>query len=388
MRHKYASILGRGSFGAWCVARTCGTLRAMKTSLAWLVVAFSAAASLALEPAAAAQASDADKAIARELYNDGVKALEAEHFAVAAAKFQNAVELFHAPTMLIGLARAYIGLGKFVEAKETYNRVLNEKLPANASDAFLQAQKDAAKEIRSLDEKIGSATIAVKAKSGALPAGLVATLDGQELKQAAFGMKRPMNPGSHELRVTAPDFADATQRFDVTARKDVAINVALTKVEAAGPTGEGAVRGGGGSSGEPTATTTNEATGVLVVPPAGDDPKGGSTQATLGWATLGLGGAGLVLGGITGGLALSKHASLEESCPTGQCGAGFNDKISSYETLGMLSTVGFIAGGALGAAGIVLLVTAPTTPVGEKASAFVPISFGVGPGSVRATFEF
>ena len=30
--------------------------------------------------------------------------------------------------MMVGLARAYFGLGKFVEAKETYARVINEKL--------------------------------------------------------------------------------------------------------------------------------------------------------------------------------------------------------------------------------------------------------------------
>jgi len=358
----------------------------MKSSLAWLAVALTATATFAFEPHARAQASDADKAVARELFNDGAKALDAEKYAIAVDKFKKADELFHAPTMLIGLARAYTGLGKFVEAKETYNRVINEKLAANASDAFLQAQKDAAKEIKALDDKIGSGTISISADGGTLPNGLVAKLDDEELRQATFGIKRPMNPGTHRLVVTAPGYTDVERKFDVVSKRDVALEVKLAKAEATGAVGLATTT---------TSITTVDAGSVGAgeerggaPPKAADTAPAGGTQRTLGWVSVGVGGAGLVLGGVAGGMAVAKHSALETDCGGGTCPAGFSDRIASYNRLGTISTAGFIAGGVFAATGVVLLVTAPKAEASSAAARFVPTSLVVGPANVQATFAF
>src|SRR5687768_11585976 len=125
-----------------------------------------------IAPRAAAQSSEADKSAARELAKDAAEALDKGQFQVAAEKFNKADQLFHAPTLVLGLARAYTGLGKFVEAKEAYNRIIIEKLPANASEQFIQAVEDAKRETAALDGKIGWATINVTSPDGALPEGL------------------------------------------------------------------------------------------------------------------------------------------------------------------------------------------------------------------------
>ena len=77
---------------------------------ALLVVSFVLAA-----PAALAQ-SDADRATARELGKDGQSALDKKDYKTAEDLFHRAESLFHAPTLLLGYARAEAGLGKVVNA--------------------------------------------------------------------------------------------------------------------------------------------------------------------------------------------------------------------------------------------------------------------------------
>ncbi len=97
---------------------------------------------------------------------------------------------------------------------------------------------------------------------------------------------------------------------------------------------------------------------------------------------LGLGGAGLAVGAITGGLALSKHSSLVSQCSGGHCydtqKAALSGDVDSYHTLGTVSTAGFIAGGVLAAGGLVLVLTSPK---GSVAPVVGPSYFGA-----RGTF--
>ena len=346
--------------------------------LAWVALALMA-------PRAAAQTSEADKSAARELAKDAAQAFQNGQYQVAVDKFNKADQLFHAPTLVLGLARAYASLGKYVEAKEAYNRVIIEKLPPNASDQFIQAVTDAKTEIAGVEAKIGWGTINVASPEHELPAGLQATLDDLELKPATFGVKRPMNPGQHQLVITAPGYKDVDRRFDSKPHGEVKIDVTLERV------GGGAVVGNGTSTGTGTGTGTGTVTGTGAGtgnPPAGDTGSKGNVQRILGFTGIGVGGGLLVMGAVTGGLALSKHGQLKELCPTGDCAGvdGAQAKIDSYELMGTLSTVGFIAGGVLAVAGVVVLVTAPKAGAGDKAS--LPLELAVGPAGARATWRF
>src|SRR5262245_53994993 len=98
-------------------ARFWDTLERGGTPMRRALVSLFAAASLAALPAVAhAQASDADKATARMLGQEGQDALDKKDFAAAEDRFKRADALFHAPTLLLGLARAYAGQGKFLAA--------------------------------------------------------------------------------------------------------------------------------------------------------------------------------------------------------------------------------------------------------------------------------
>lgn len=318
----------------------------LRSRLAPLVFALSV---FSISSAAHAQ-NDADKATARQLGVEGQEAFDKKDFKTAEDRFKRADSLFHAPTLALGLARAYAANAKFVEAQETYNRIIREGAPAGAPAAFQNAVDAAKAEVSSVVGKIGSVVINV---SGADAPKV--TLDDQPFPNAALGVKRAANPGAHVVRATADGYRSAEARITVpeaggSATATLTLEKDPNAVVAPTPT--------------PTPTGPTQPGGVTA-PPA-EAESGGSTK-TIGLVLMGVGGVGLVAGGITGALAMSKHSSLNNDCPDGKCPADKKSAVDSYKTMGTISTVGFIVGGVALAGGAVLFFTAPK----EKKTAFV-----------------
>lgn len=320
-----------------------------------------------------AQSSDADKATARQLTLDGYDALDRKDWAAAADRFTRADGLYHAPTVTLGLARAQVGLGKLVAAQELYSRIVHETIPANASAAFTRAVEDARRELDALTPRVPSVVITVKGSDAPR-----VTLDGVDVPSAALGVKRPVDPGKHVVRAQGVGVSPAEIAVTLAEGKSETVIVELKP----------------GPGGLPPLTavtpapaplvTTGPAVGVAPVtpPPEGPAPESGgsspSVRRSLGFVGLAAGAAGLVAGGITGGLALSKHADLLKSCPGGHCAPGTQrvnqSNIDSYNSLGTISTVGVIVGGALAATGFILIVTAPKA---KREAAVTPL-LGLG----------
>jgi hypothetical protein len=323
----------------------------VRRTLAGLCLAFT------LAPAVArAQVSDADKATARDLTIEGFGALDKRDFATAADRFKRADSLYHAPTIALGLARAYVGLGKLLAAQEAYNRVAHETVPPNAPAAFANAVADAQRELAALTPRVPAVIINVKG-----PTEPRVTLDGVDVPNAALGVKRPVDPGQHVIKVTAAGFAPSEATFTAAEGKVEGVTVEPKPGAALPPTTPPPTTAPPG----PKAPPATPPPPITPPPPATPDRAAstGSPQKTIGFIGLGLGAAGLVAGGVTGGLALSKHASLLKTCLDGHCPKGSEmtnqAAVDSYKTMGTISTIGFIAGGALAATGIVLVVTAP-----------------------------
>jgi hypothetical protein len=116
---------------------------------------------------------------------------------------------------------------------------------------------------------------------------------------------------------------------------------------------------------------------AVPAPPA---PESGGLRRTFGFVGIGLGAAGLVVGGVTGGLVISKHGQLQKECPGGTCYGMARDDLAGYHALGTASTVGFVVGGALLATGIVLVATAPSSSSPAVRARVVP--FGPHAGFV------
>ena len=92
---------------------------------------------------------------------------------------------------------------------------------------------------------------------------------------------------------------------------------------------------------------------------------------------FGVGAAGLIAGGVTGGLTLSREKDLETSCPDKHCtSADAQSDLDSSRTLANVSTAMFAVGGAGIAVGVVGLVLSDFGGSTEQA-AIEPL---VGPG--------
>jgi hypothetical protein len=342
------------------------------------VALLSLAALTALPGPALAAPTDSDRATARALAREGYEAQQRGQYAVAAERFARAEALVHAPTLLVGLARAEVGLGKLVEAHETYRRVLLEGLAPGAPPAFARALEDARREVEVLAPRLAWIVLAV---SG--PTSPRVRLDDAEVPVAALDVERACDPGAHRVEAAAEGYASGTQTFTLgegehrrvtidlapasSSATDPAIALATTTAPApATSTSAPPISPEPMLPEERPAPPPGRAAAQPVDTPA---PRSQATAArTLGIAALGVGAVGLLVGGVTGILAIDKHHSLGDVCPGGSCPPGQSGDLSTYHTLTSISTVATVAGVALGTTGVVLLVTTrPASPSGASA---------------------
>lgn len=306
---------------------------------------------------AQAQPSDADKSTARQLAIAGLEALEKKDFARAADRFGRADALFPAPTVTLGLARARRGLGQLVAAQEAYSRLLHAPVTVDASAVFRQAMEDARVELAALAPKVPSVIIEVKGVDAPK-----VTLDGADVPVAALGVPRSADPGKHVVRAAAPGFITGESTVELAEGASQRVTLEL--------------RRGEGSAAALAVTPA-------VAPGSDSGPAPKSSQRVLGMTTAGVGAAGLLLGGIVGGLALSKHSTLAKECPSGHCAPTAKPDLDSYHTLTTVSTAGFIGGGVLAAAGVVLMVTVPKA---KLQTATITPMLGLGYLGAQGTF--
>jgi hypothetical protein len=332
---------------------------------------------LSFGPSALAQ-SDADRATARELGQQGFAALDARDYATAEDRLRRADKLVHAPTLELGLARALAGQHKFVEAQETYQRILREGVPVGAPEAFRQAMDDARKEVGSVAPLIGGVTIVVQVSGGGEAPNEKVTIDGSSVNVASLGVRRAIDPGPHLLSVTADGFKPAEVRFTVPEGGSVDAPVTLEKdpnAVAATPT-------------SPTVPTTPSVLPPPPLPPVGEQPEGGGFPRWLPFVGFGVGAAGLILGGVTGALALSDHSKLAGECSGGSCDSSHKSDLDSYHSMATLSTVGFVVGGVGVAAGALLLVLQPKPATVSAGTTGVRVTPMLGPTSLGAYGTF
>jgi hypothetical protein len=274
---------------------------------------------------------------------------------------------------MLALARSQAGLGKLVTAQEICNRIGREGVAPKSPSSWSKALTDAKKEADTLAARIPSVTITVK---GAADARVM--LDGVRVPTAALGAKRPVDPGKHVIRAEATGFAAVEKTLTIAEGKSEPVVLQLSSADAQ-VTGAPEPRSSAGAPLDSPAEAS---------PPPGAETAANapqrSTRKTIGLVALGVGGAGLVLGAVTGGLAVGKHGELGSACSEGHCPASQQDTIDAYHLMGTLSTVGFIVGGASAATGVILLLTAPRTQPAKEAK-LTPV---IGPGYLGAEGKF
>jgi hypothetical protein len=308
-------------------------------------------------PGAGADAGTGQKVAAEDLYQQGMQLLQAGKWAEAAAKLEESNRLDRAPGTTVNLADCYEHLGKtasawtlFVEAATIFNR----RTPPDPRGPKAQARADA------LYPGLSRLTIDVPAEVREGAKGLVVKRDGSEVGAAQLGTAIAVDPGTHVIEASAPGKKGWKTEVRVDGNGAKA-SVSVPVLADAPADGGGAAAKGGVGAGVGNGTGGSGA-GDSV---AGDSGAAGvwawQKKAAIGAAGAGV--AGLAVGAIFGGIALGKHGDVAKECSAGQprvCSAAGLQAVSDEKTPALVSTIGFAAGGALAAAGVVLWLAAPS----------------------------
>jgi hypothetical protein len=328
-------------------------------------------------PTSALAQSDVDKATAREIGQAAEVKLTAKDYKGAESDFRRANALFHAPTLVLGLARAQAAQGKVVEAWESYHSIILEN--PTATPIFAKALASAQQEIGAVEARRGRLTITV---TGADSPNV--TVDDVPVRAEALGIPRFIDPGAHVVKASAAGGKAASANVTIAegGHQDLALDL-----------NQGAALPAAVPLVAPVPAAPSPEPVAPAPPPPASEPapatpaSSGSWRKTAGYVGWGIGGAGIIEGIITGVLAVSKHGDLATACKNGVCPGTEGSTVSSYETLGALSTVGFIVGGVFAAGGTVLVLTAPKSAASPSSTGLHVVPY-LGPGSAGAVGTF
>lgn len=309
-----------------------------------------------LAQAAAAQTNEkAERTAARALGTAGVEAYQAGDYAAATDKLEKAFQILKVPSLGLWSARALEKQGQLVEALNRYLEAQGIQVPAGEVAVQQNARKDAEREGEALKVRVPRLVIEL---TGAEASEVTLTIDGQAVASSVIGQPRLVNPGSHQVEATLGARHSNGQASCVEGQQ-CSVSLDLT----------------------PPAKPVAQASSTPSASPA-DADRSRTWQPTVGWVAVGAGVVGVGLGGFFGYKAMSERKSIDDSglCVGDRCPPSLQDsadKLSLYRTV---STVGFVAGGVLAAAGVTLLLTAPSQPA--------QTALYVGPGSagIRGSF--
>jgi hypothetical protein len=235
----------------------------------------------------------------------------------------------------------------------------------------LQAQRDAKEALKSLKERIPTIKVEIK---GALDILAKVAIDDKPFESATLSTPQLLDPGNHVVRATTKDGRLLTESVTLAESESKTVSLDLSKAVApvnatAAPAPVSAVPV------TPAALPTNSAVSSSNPEPGPRSKR--STQQWAGYASLGVGAAGLVLGTTAGLIAWSKYSNIKGQCGGRDCEGGVYDRENpSYETLKTVSTVGFIVAGVGAATGATLLLVRPKDTAAPRAS------LTAGPGSL------
>jgi len=149
---------------------------------------------------------------ARSKAQEGLKLYGADRWSEALGAFREADRLYHAPSVTLYIARSQRKLGQLLDARTTYDQILAEDLPKDASPQFVQAHVEAGRELEALKARIPTLQVVV----AGVPAGeALVLLDGAPLAEG----KRELDPGTYTVEVQRRGAADFCANGQIRAEQ-------------------------------------------------------------------------------------------------------------------------------------------------------------------------
>ena len=305
-------------------------------------------------PLVAANSANAqDIAAAEALYNTGFADMQAGRYETGCKALAESQRLDPRMGTLFTLATCEAEWGRIATAVTRFGDylALYDRLPDDRKTAQAERRKVAAETRDKLIPDVPQLALSLPKEA---PVGTLVKRDGDMVAAAALGLSLPVDPGDHTVSTQPPGGPIWEQRLTIAKgeKKRVTLQVKAAKVEPP-------LRASG------TAT----APGVEPVSP------GLSGQRVAAYMVGGVGLAGLIGGGVLGGLAAGQKGVVDEHCGAGigssdetACDQTGLDAASSFKGFGLGSTIGLAVGGvALGTA-LVLFLAEPKAAESTEAN--------------------
>ncbi|MCC6217427.1 MAG: hypothetical protein IT376_21400 [Polyangiaceae bacterium] len=274
-----------------------------------------ALSALSMAPSASAQA-----AAAEALFDQGRAAMEKNDFETACKRFRESDRLDPAPGTRLNLADCEEKRGRLATAWELFRSAIGDLPESDERRAVAQER------VSALEPRVPRLVIRLAKRA---PAGTRVTFAGATFSEGSFGVPLPVDPGEHELIVTAAGHRESRLKIRLKEGDRKTFEVAPREPAGAGP-----------DQGAPPS-------GARAVRPEGaaPAPAGGDTR-TLGFIVGGVGIAALAGAGVTGAMTLSAQSTNENNCFPGEgyCNQEGKDAASSGATFGALTTGLLVAG--------------------------------------------
>ncbi len=278
--------------------------------------------------------SEAKRAEARELALRGDAAFGSGRCDKAISLWQQADQRFHAPTLVLRIARCEALLGRVVAATAKLESIVAEPRRPDDPAPWIEATEAATRELPSVKARIAGLGVEVGPKEAASDAR--AELDDRLIDTAG---ETPVDPGRRQLRVSAKG-ARWEQPIDIDEGEHRVVRLSV------------------------------------LAEPSRPPPQ---TQRRVGYALVGGGlvvaAAGVVAFGIP---ALGIAQSLEPVCGSTRkdCPAERQGDVDALNRNALLADLGVGIGAALGVAGAVVLLTSPKVVAEPPRFRVVPLPMG------------
>lgn len=305
--------------------------------------------------AASSPAAAQDVAAADALFNRGVAEMKAGNHAKACPLIAESLRIDPQPGTLFTLAQCEVKWGRTATAVARLDDYLQlyDRLTPDQKAQQLKRLKVVREQRDQMAADVPELTLALPA---AAPAGTIVKRDDAVVAGAALGLRLPVDPGEHVITTQAP--GGPVWELKITIRNGEKRPIVL--VVNAAPTVEERSATREPTTGASGAAAENRAPLDVVA-------GGSSGRRVAAYAIGGVGVAGLVVGGVMGGLALGKKAIINDNCGPGvdpkhpidatACKPAGLTAAASVKPLGLGSTVGFAVGLAGVGTAIVLILT-------------------------------
>lgn len=337
------------------------SLTTRRVTLHALELAIVSATFLVCAAPASAQVRAEDKAAAQVLFDDGRKLLSEERFVEACAKFQESQRLDPGLGTMLYLADCLERSGRTASAWATFLEA------ASIAGKTGETRRKEIAEVRARNLEPKLARVTIRVPESARVKDLKIARNGESVWQASWGVALPVDPGVQEIVVSAPGRETWSTKLSVLESAQGAVDVPVLKQAP--------------QTAAPPSRTPSAAPMATAPPPGAAKPPKEEERSALPYI-LGAGGViGLGLGSYFGLQAMTRNDESKEVCRTETlCSPNGVTLREDAQEAGTISTIAFIAGGALLASGIVLYVLPDAdSETGARRHFYVAGGLGAGP---------